>query len=360
MADNRTEQATPRRRQRAQEQGQVLRSRDLVSATTLMCAIFVLAWRPQGFVSAWQTYFSRVLDSAVSSEWSDQTPVFIWTLLAVFQCLWPVLAATFCVAVVTTLIQGGLVVSPEALTPKWDRFNPAQNIKQMFTASTLSRLLRSLLPTAVILYLALKQILNQADTLLHASRLSSREAVSLVGQMTFNLAWQSALVFLCWSGVDYFLQKQSYEKSLRMTKQEIKQEFKDSDGSPQVRSRIRKLRREMHRKSLERDVKRATAIITNPTHYAVALEYRAEIMAAPVVVAKGRGLVAQRIRELGREHGIPTIENPPVARALYKGAEVGQIIPPQLYAAVAEILAFIYRAQGKTPGPRPVAPGERR
>ena len=116
----------------------------------------------------------------------------------------------------------------------------------------------------------------------------------------------------------------------------------------------------MHRKSLERDVKRATAIITNPTHYAVALEYRAEIMAAPVVVAKGRGLVAQRIRELGREHGIPTIENPPVARALYKGAEVGQIIPPQLYAAVAEILAFIYRAQGKTPGPRPVAPGERR
>jgi flagellar biosynthesis protein FlhB len=353
MADNRTEQATPRRRQKAQEEGQVLRSRDLVSALTLICAIFVLAWRPQGLVDAWQTYFARVLDSAVQSEWLDHTPVLTWTSLAIFQCLWPVLAATFCVAVTATLMQGGLVLSPKALSPKWERFNPAQNTKQIFTTSTLSRLLRSLLPTGVILYLALKQILDGAQSILHATRLSSREAVGVVGQMTFHLAWQSSLVFLFWAAIDYFLQKQSYEKSLRMTKQEVKQELKDSDGSPQVRSRIRKLRREMRRKSLERDVKRATVVITNPTHYAVALEYRAELMVAPVVAAKGRGLLAQRMRELAREQGIPIIENPPVARALYKGAEVGQIIPPKLYAAVAEILAFIYRIQGKTPGPRP-------
>jgi len=109
----------------------------------------------------------------------------------------------------------------------------------------------------------------------------------------------------------------------------------------------------MRRRALDRDVKRATVIVTNPTHYAVALEYKPEFMAAPVVVAKGRGLVALRVRELAREHGVPTIENPPLARALYKNAEVGHIIPPQLYAAVAEILAFIYRMQGKTPGPRP-------
>jgi flagellar biosynthesis protein FlhB len=353
MADNRTEQATPRRRQKAQEQGQVLRSRDLVGALTLLCAIFVLAWRPQSLVDGWQTYFTRILDSAVQSEWVDQTSVLSLTWLAVFQCLWPVLAATFFVAVGATVVQGGLVISPAALTPKWERFNPGQNLKQIFSISTLSRLLRSLLPTSVILYFALKQVLDGAQTIFHSTRLSSKEAIALVGQMTFQLAWRSALVFLFWSALDYFLQKQTYEKSLRMTKQEVKQELKDSDGSPQVRSRIRKLRRELHRKSLERDVKRATVIVTNPTHYAVALEYKAELMAAPVVVAKGRGLIAQRLRELGRAHGIPTIENPPVARALYKGAEVGQIIPPQLYAAVAEILAFIYRMQGKTPGPRP-------
>jgi len=180
MADNRTEQATPRRRQKAQEQGQVLRSRDLVSALTLICAICVLAWRPQGLVDAWQTYFARVLDSAVRSEWLDQTPVLTWTSLAVVQCLWPVFAATFCVAVGATLMQGGLVISPAALSPKWERFNPGQNIKQLFTTSTLSRLLRSLLPTAVIFYLALKQMLDGAQTIFHATRLSSREAGVLV------------------------------------------------------------------------------------------------------------------------------------------------------------------------------------
>jgi flagellar biosynthesis protein FlhB len=349
MADNRTEQATPRRRQKAQEQGQVLRSRDLVSAVTLVSAIFLLAWRPEMVVAGWRTYFARVLDSAVSSEWQDQTPVFLWTGLAIARWVWPVFAVTFCVAVMGTLAQGGLVVSPEALSPKWERFNPAQNMKQMFSLATLSRVLRSLLPTAVILYLALRLILQQATAILHASRLSSPGALSLMGQLAFDLAWQSCLVLLFWSAIDYFLQRQSYEKSLRMTKQEVKQEMKDSDGNPQVRSRIRRLRREMLRKSLEKDVKRATAVITNPTHYAVALEYRQEFMAAPVVVAKGRGLIAQKIRELARWHDVPIVENPPLARALYKGAEVGHIIPPNLYAAVAEILAFIYRTQGKVP-----------
>lgn len=353
MADNRTERATPRRRQRAQEQGQVLRSRDLVSALTLMAAIFLLAWRPQILIDGWQTYFARVLDNAASGEWKDQLPVFSWTGLAVVQWVWPVFAVTFCVAVGATLAQGGLVVSGEALSPKWQRFNPAQNVKQMFSFSTLSRVLRSLLPTAVILYLALRLILQNASNILHASRLQSHGALSLMGQMAFDLAWQSCLVLLAWSAADYFLQKQSHEKSLRMTKQEVKQEMKDSDGNPQVRSRIRKLRREMLRRSLDKDVKRATAVITNPTHYAVALEYRPGLMAAPVVVAKGRGLIAQKIRELARWHEVPVIENPPLARALYKGAEVGQIIPSALYVAVAEILAFIYRTQSKVP-PAPV------
>jgi flagellar biosynthesis protein FlhB len=360
VADNRTERATPRRRQKAEEQGQVLRSRDLVSALTLMSAIFLLAWRPQILIGGWQTYFARVLDNAATSEWKDQLPVFTWTGLAVVQWVWPVFAVTFCVAVAATLAQGGLVVSPEALKPKWERFNPAHNVKQMFSLSTLSRVLRSLLPTAVILYLALRLILQQAAAILHSSRLLSHGALSLIGQMAFDLAWQSCLVLLVWSGADYFLQKQSHEKSLRMTKQEVKQEMKDSDGNPQVRSRIRKLRREMLRRSLDKDIKRATAVITNPTHYAVALEYRPGIMAAPVVVAKGRDFIAKKIRELARHHDVPIIENPPLARALFTGAEVGQIIPPKLYVAVAEILAFIYRTQAKAPPATVNVEGSRR
>jgi flagellar biosynthetic protein FlhB len=130
-----------------------------------------------------------------------------------------------------------------------------------------------------------------------------------------------------------------------MTKQEVRQESKDTDGNPQTRGRLRRLRRELLRKSLQKDIKRATAVITNPTHYAVAIEYRPETMAAPVVVAKGRNLIAQKIKELARWHEVPIVENPPLAQALFKAAQVGQMIPPQLYAAVAEILAFLYRAQ---------------
>jgi flagellar biosynthetic protein FlhB len=159
------------------------------------------------------------------------------------------------------------------------------------------------------------------------------------------VAWQSSMVLLAWAAIDFILQRQTFEKSLRMTKQEVKQESKDTDGNPQTRNRFRRLRRELLRKSLQKDVKRATAIITNPTHYAVAIEYRPSTMVAPVVVAKGRNLIAQKIKELARWHEVPIVENPPLAQALYKAVDVGQMIPPKLYAAVAEILAFLYRAQ---------------
>jgi flagellar biosynthetic protein FlhB len=135
-----------------------------------------------------------------------------------------------------------------------------------------------------------------------------------------------------------------------MTKQEVRQEFKDTEGNPIIKGRIRRLRRELHRRSLQKEVQRATAVITNPTHYAVALEYRPATMSAPVIVAKGRNLIAQKIKELARWYEVPIVENPPLAQALYKAADVGQMIPPNLYAAVAEILAFIYRAQMRMQG----------
>jgi flagellar biosynthetic protein FlhB len=140
-----------------------------------------------------------------------------------------------------------------------------------------------------------------------------------------------------------------------MTKQEVRQESKDTDGNPLVKGRIRRLRRELHRRSLQKDLQRATAVITNPTHYAVALEYRPATMAAPVIVAKGRNFIAQKIKELARWHEIPIVENPPLAQALYRAAEVGQMIPPNLYVAVAEILAFIYRVQMRMKGRQPAS-----
>jgi flagellar biosynthesis protein FlhB len=345
LADNRTERATPRRRHTAREKGQVLRSRDLVSAMVLLAVVIFLAWQPGAWIGRWQAYFSRSLAASVLGDWTVHAPVIQWTGLAVAQWVWPILAVALFVAIGSTLAQGGLTLAPDALTPDWQRLNPARNLQSLFSFAGLSRILKSLLPAAVIVYLALRMILNQAPMIVHAARLSSRASLALIGGLCFDLAWQSSLVLLAWSGIDYLLQRQTHEKSLRMTKQEVKQETKDTDGNPQTRGRFRRLRREMLRKSLQRDVKRATAVITNPIHYAVAIEYRPATMAAPVIVAKGRNLIAQKIKELARWHDVPIVENPPLAQALYKAAEVGQMIPPQLYAAVAEILAFLYRAQ---------------
>jgi flagellar biosynthesis protein FlhB len=345
LADNRTEQATPRRRQKAHEKGQVLRNRDLVSAMTVLSVTLLLAWRPELWIGQWHGYFSRCLNASILSDWNARIPVISWTSLTVAQWAAPILAAALLVAFLATVAQGGFVFATEALTPKWERLNPANNVKQLFSFAGFSRILRSLLPFGVMLYLALRLLFNEAPEILHSGRLHPTASLVLMGHLGFSLAWQCALVLFAWSAVDFLLQRHSFEKSLRMTKQEIREEAKDSDGSPQIKGRLRRLRREMLRRSLQKDVRRATAVVTNPTHYAVALEYHPESMAAPVVVAKGRNLLAQKIKELARWHEVPIVENPPLAQALYKSADVGQVIPPRLYAAVAEILAFIFRAQ---------------
>lgn len=345
MADNRTEQATAKRRHDAREKGQVVRSRDLVSALTLFAVIFLLAWRPEAWIGRWQSFFSRSLEASVRADWIGQPPVILWTGLALAQWVLPIFAVGLFVATASSVAQSGFFLATDALTPNWERLNPAKNVQQLFSLAGFSRILRSLLPSGVMLYLAIQTIYNHAAVILHAARLGSRASLALLGKMCFDLAWQSTFVFLVWSGIDYLLQRQTFEKSLRMTKQEVRQESKDTDGNPQTRGRLRRLRRELLRKSLQKDIKRATAVITNPTHYAVAIEYRPETMAAPVVVAKGRNLIAQKIKELARWHEVPIVENPPLAQALFKAAQVGQMIPPQLYAAVAEILAFLYRAQ---------------
>jgi flagellar biosynthetic protein FlhB len=362
VADNRTEQGTLRRRQDARKKGQVVRSRDLVSALTLLSVVLFLAWHPEVWIGRWASLFARSLDASLRHDWSGQPPVILWTAVAVAQWVLPVFAVALLIAAFASFAQGGVVIAPEALAPDFQRLNPLKNIQGLFSLAGLSRTLRSLLPSSVMVFLAMRLILKNAPAILHAARMSSRASLAFMGGLCFDIAWQSTLVFVAWSGIDYLLQRQNYEKSLRMTKQEVRQESKDTDGNPQTRGRIRRLRRDLMRRSMQKDLKRATAVITNPTHYAVAIEYRSESMAAPVVVAKGRNLIAKKIKELARWYEIPIVENPPLAQALYKATQVGQMIPPQLYAAVAEILAFLYRAQmrmkaqSRAPRPRGVTP----
>ena len=341
---NKTEKATPRRRQKAREQGQVVRSRDLVAGLATMAAVMVLAWQLPAFAGQWRRMLEREVDNAATHveqavpAWRNDLAVFHGVALAV--------SLSWILAVIASLAQGGLVFAAAPLTPDLSRLSPATHMKQLFSPSALSRLLKSLLPAGMMIYLAAAVVMRdwaRFPALLHSSR--SGLLVFTVSQV-FEVAWKASLVMLVWSAADYFLERRRQENDLKMSRQDLRDEYKESEGNPAVKQRIRRLQRQARRKRMLKDVERAAVVITNPTEFAIALEYSVE-MEAPILVAKGRNLLAAQIKEVARWHGIPLVENPPLAHALYRAVEVGQAIPPKLYTVVAEILAAIWRAQAR-------------
>jgi flagellar biosynthesis protein FlhB len=353
MADeSKTEKASPRRRQKAREQGQVARSRDLTAGLGAMTAVVFCAWQMPAFAADWKGLMRQELELAATHP---EQLVPIWRNgMAVFRGVALAGALSWLVATVGGLTQGGLVFAPSALAPNWKRLDPASHVGQLFSLAALSRVLKSLLPTAVVVYFAVAVLVRdwaRFPALLHASRTAL--AVFTTARM-YEVAWKGSLVLLAWSAADYFLERQRHENELKMSRQDQKDEFKEMEGNPTTRQRIRRLQRQTRRRRMLKDVERAAVVITNPTEFAIALEYGVE-MDAPVVVAKGRNLLAAQIKEIARWKGIPLVENPPLAHALYRAVEVGQAIPPKLYTVVAEILAAIWRAQ--TQATSQAAPG---
>jgi flagellar biosynthetic protein FlhB len=345
MADqNKTEKATPRRRQKAREQGQVARSRDLVAGLGTMTAILLLARQFPTFATDWRGLMRNALDLAATH--TDQ-PLPTWhNDLTIFHGVALAAGLSWLVATVGGIAQGGLVFAPSALTPNLNRLSPASRLGQLFSLNAVSRLLKSLLPTAVIVVLAISLLTRDWMHLPTLLRGSGPQLVGFVTAHMFELAWKGALVLLLWSAADYFLERWRHENELKMSRQDLRDEFKETEGNPAIKSRVRRLQRQARRRRMLKDVERAAVVITNPTEFAIALEFRLE-MDAPVVVAKGRNLLAAQIREIALWHGIPLVENPPLAHALYRAVEVGQAIPRKLYAVVAEILAAIWRAQAR-------------
>jgi flagellar biosynthetic protein FlhB len=258
----------------------------------------------------------------------------------------PVVATAWVLSVSGGLAQGGLVFAPEALQLKPERMNPAWKLKQMFSLAGLSGILKSLLPFAVIVWIGISTVTKHWEAVIHTSELGVRVYAGFLVSVMGELVWKSGLVLVAWAGIDYLMVWQKLEGDLKMSRQDLKDEAKQTDGNPQIKGRIRRLQRSLRRRQMLRDTEKASVVITNPTHFAVALRYEME-MEAPIVIAKGRDLLAQEIKEVARWHGIPVLENPPLAQALYRSVEVGRPIPAALYAAVAEILAFVFRAQAR-------------
>ena len=347
MADsNKTEQATPQHRKKARERGQVTRSRDLSSALSMTAVAAVVFFMVRQAVPHWTHFFRNSLEFASSDSIEANGPLLFWTSIEAFRWILPILLAALVVSLISGLAQGGFVFAPEALAFKFDRLGPATRMGQIFSLSGLSPILKSFLPFIAIIWVGVDGIRSHWGDILTSSYVDVRHFVSLLGAILFDIGWKSGLILLAWAGVDYLLLWFKNEGDLKMSRQDLRDELKQSEGSPENKARIRRLQRHARRRQMIKAAETATVVITNPTHYAVALRYEID-MPAPIVVAKGLDVLAAKIKEIAWKRDIPVMENRPLAQALYKSVEVGDPIPAALYHAVAEILVLIYKAQAE-------------
>jgi flagellar biosynthetic protein FlhB len=344
MPGDRTEQATPHRREKARKEGDLLHSRELTAAAGTLGGVLALAALGSRSIESWRGAFAGFLALGASSkrENAELGPTIVAIRSLAMAALTPVV--TVMTAVVTAGVTAGIVqtggvsIHPQSVGFKFDRVNPLSNAKNLFSLRAAARLGKSMLPVALLSIFAVHRIARQLQI-----PPFSTERLELLGADVFGLLEAAAWLLFGWALVDYMFEWRSRESRLKMSRQDLRDEMKETEGSPQIRSRIRGLQRQMRRRKVKADVSRAAVVLTNPTHYAVALGFDFNTMEAPRVLAKGRNLLAEEIKAEARWAGVPIVENPPLARSLYRSVEAGQAIPVDLYAAVAAILAYLYR-----------------
>jgi len=348
MATDRTEQPTARRLRDARKKGQVARSRDLVHAGTLVAVMMALAWfggyMMEGLGRAIGNALSQLHRFPAHDLAADEMGLLaIGGLRTLTIVVAPVAATAFIVTVALFAAQGGWVFASEALQLNFGKLNPASGIKRLGFSSGGIDTVKMVLIVTVLSYLSYRVIRSNLTDAARFARMSPFESGMAGWADIERMLRQSALAMLIVACADYVVQRWRLMKSLKMTKQEVKDDMKMTEGNPEIKARIRRLQMTMARKRMLAAVPKATVVITNPTHFAVALEYRRSDMTAPRVLAKGRGFLAQKIKAIARDHGIAMVENVPLAQSLYKTTEVGDFIPAALFEAVAEVLAYLIR-----------------
>ena len=319
-----------------------MRSRELLSAMAMLGGVVMLGMSAQTFVADWSRVYIQSIRSASVGASDEQA----WNeavrhmLVPVLLPIGLVMAASFTGALISGFAQsGGISIYPNALALKFARMNPIANLGGLFSLRSVARAAKSLIPAAVMVGIGWRSLQALMLPMPVMSLLRLPAAFSTAYQLALDAAW----IMLGWSALDYAIEWRSWNDRLKMSKQQLREEIRDAMGNPQIKMRIRQVQMAMRKRKVKADMSRASVVITNPTHYAVALEFSFETMAAPTVLAKGRDLLAAEIREEARWLGIPLIENPPLARSLYRSVEPGQSIPFELYATVAGILAYLYR-----------------
>ena len=346
MADNgqKTEKPTKRRLEKARREGQFPVSREMVSAMQFLAFVWILFATGEQFVNAIALLFRELFAAAFRLQLDSRTVVRLYyeilkialTPLLIFGAA----MAGFLLAV--QLATTKLGISAGRLAPKLTKLNPLTKLRQ-FPQQNLASFTQALLLLPLVALTLYAIASRSATTLVELPMYALRPAAAVVARSIHDLLWRFAWVLIALGLIDLFRQVHRHGASLRMSKQEIREEMKETDGNPQIKGRVRRIQRDLARRNMMKEIPKATAVIVNPTHYSVAIRYDMESMAAPKVVAKGKNYLALRIRQIAVDHQVPIIENQPLAQALYKSVDVGQEIPANLYRAVAEILAYIYK-----------------
>jgi flagellar biosynthetic protein FlhB len=354
----RTEAPTGKRLAEARSRGQVARSQELNTAAALLVGFLLLRNSGLGLISAVQDLMTQTVTSLPTGELTGATlrSLAAADALRILPHLATILLTLMATGVAVTLAQTGPLWATKNLGVDFGRLNPLNGLKRMFSTNGLIELLRALLKLAVVGVAAYSYLNGRAQDLLGLSQTDLRSSLGLWADLAYNLGLRVGGAYLVLAFADYLYQRWNLMRSLKMTKEEVKEEAKQQEGNPLIKGQVRQRARRLARMRMMKKVPQADVVITNPTHFAVALQYQRETMAAPRVVAKGAALIAQRIREIAEENAVPIMENPPVARALYATVEVEQEVPPELYVAVAEVFAFIYNLKAKRKAPVRLAP----
>ncbi len=343
MAEKGTESGTAEHKKKARQQGDSVRSRELLSAVAMLGGVLVLGNVAESFVHSWRVVLEQSLTAGLPGNGENDARWFAAFRRMLAPAVLPlgvVMGTSFVGALAVGVAQGGgLAIYPNAVGMKFEKLNPLTNAGNLFSLRSGARVLKSLIPASVMVMFGW----NALRGLMLPMPVMSLVRLPRAFGVAYDLVLDAAVVTLAWSALDWTVEWVAWNKRMRMTKQEVKDEMKQTQGNPQVKMRVRQAQNAMRRRKAKADISKASVVVTNPTHYAVALEFSFETMQAPTVLAKGRDLHAKAIREEALWAGVPLIENAPLARSLYAMVEPGQAIPFELYAAVAGILAYLYR-----------------
>lgn len=353
-----TEEATPHKRREQRKDGNVMQSKDVVTAAFIMLAFFILRLTAKlmySFTTSSMTYWFTLAgggmdDNGTRIDGMEIAPKLILEIgkVLIFTA-GPLLLASLLIPVIATGIQTKFIFSKKSFQFKLSKLNPIQGIKKMFSVSSLFELAKSLIKMIILMAVVYSEIQSRVVDFARLMQLDLISGLLYVAEAIFAICMKIAMVFVAVAAVDFLFQKYKWEKDMKMTKQEVKEEYKQMEGDPQIKGKRRQKQQQMAMSRMMQDVPSADVVIRNPTHFAVAVRYNETSDRAPVVVAKGADNMAFKIIEKAEENGVSVVENVPLARGLYKAVDVGREIPYDFYRAVAEVLAFVYDLKGKAP-----------